>query len=1040
MRITRTCLLLLSTLASVCGLSQSFLTNFDEFTLTNGVEFNIVDMAQDDEGFFWLATKSGLFRFDGVQAVKIHMPVPDSIAKRSENTYDLCFDPKNQLIWLGTEAGIFKYELRTGAIKHLRPDDYFDNKDTDLLGSHVVFADKQGEAWAEFGQYGLAHLPSKSKAVEIFYLSLDAKAKAAGLDENMANKILGISQDPNHENILWMNTRRGLMKFDKSARRLERFIYYPENEKMLIEANSILCHFAHPDGYIYIGTWDAGLLKFDPRSGIFTQFLLGPQPWKETVANTHRIRSIVADKTGNLWINGSGGGGALFDVKNERFTSLPVEGSDVHFQDREGNYWQFRPHLRLFHRLKNQGVWMKHPDALPCEQFTDAHFDRRNRELYFHAFCNDGAFWSLHVDKLTYQRYPLPGRAGNRVLMSSQAEGPDGFYILENLQKALYLRPAGKQDFEKIPVTFPPNAGNLSISFAPNGDLFVAGHEGWLFWLKPPDPAAGRTKWETISYAKAAVGGTLPDDFYCVSEPVFDANGRLWLRTCNGFSIFSPADGSWKHFPDQRQTILHLKNYLNFVPNGHRMWASGNSGLGWYDINRPEAGLQKMYKPEGVFRTETFNIKYFLHDKLWFHTSEGWAELDPETGNFRYFDWLKSNKMKYLHDGRLITLDGKGYHIVHLDSLRLSEETPRPYVSWFKVFEKDVPLQGSLLSPRHILLKPDENFFSIGFSALATYNTQDIRFAYKLEGVNPDWVFPDPDLGAASYTNIKGGDYTFKIKTTDYRGEWLDNTYELKIHVGTPWWKTWWARLLLLSLIASFVYWLVQNRFRQQQILLENQRLQLEKEQSLRNERDRIATEMHDDLGAGLSTIRFLSLTAKEHEPDPAKAARIDKIATQASQVMEKMADIIWVMNSRNDTMENFVAYLRRYAGELLETHGQKLIFQIPNDLNSIKLSGQLRRTMLSAVKECLHNVIKHAGATEVRLQVTVDQWLEISVEDNGNGLPDQLHTGVDLKFKSLTGNGLYNLYRRMETLGGEALIESGQGTKITLRVPLLTE
>ena len=89
MRITRTCLLLLSTLASVCGLSQSFLTNFDEFTLTNGVEFNIVDMAQDDEGFFWLATKSGLFRFDGVQAVKIHMPVPDSIAKRSENTYDL---------------------------------------------------------------------------------------------------------------------------------------------------------------------------------------------------------------------------------------------------------------------------------------------------------------------------------------------------------------------------------------------------------------------------------------------------------------------------------------------------------------------------------------------------------------------------------------------------------------------------------------------------------------------------------------------------------------------------------------------------------------------------------------------------------------------------------------------------------------------------------------------------------------------------------------------------------------------------------------
>lgn len=1026
-------------LAAFAAQAQQRPYHADQFDEAHGLTASVKDMVQDDDGFFWLATQGGLFRFDGMRATKIYLPVPDSLTAAAENTFHLSFDHKNQQIWLATAAGFFRHDLRYGSFHCLQPKDFLREKQLEAPTSPVVFADPEGEVWIQTLAYGLVHLLDGGKSSEVFYLPLDEKAKAAGLDEKLANSIRGISQDPNYENILWMNCRRGLMKFDKKIKRLERYVYYPKNPKMLSDANSMPCHYAHPNGFVYVGTWDAGLFKFDPASGTFTQFFRDKGPWRETAGNMFRVTSIVPDKNGNLWTGGSGGG-SLFDVKTERFTSPPTDGFNVDFQDRAGNYWQFKGGLRLFHRLKNQGQMHEFPAALPCEQWTELPFDSRNRQVYFRGFCHDGAFWALHVDKLQWQRYPLPGRAGERVLFSGNLESSMGFFVVESLRQILYLRPPGSGRFEKVPVIFPHNSGHLRLAWSENGELFVTGHDGWLFWLKPPDPAAGRRDWEMKSFSKAALGGTLPDDFACTSMPVFDRKGRLWMKTCGGFSIFYPEDGSFRHFSKKQEGVKHLSSYADFQSNGQgKMWASGTGGFGWFDIEKPEAGLQKKYAPPGKFRYDAFNTQIFINGKLWLLTSMGWAEFDPEEETYRFFDFLKTNQLVQLGEGRLLAIEGKAFRLMRMDSLQVPAERPKPYASWLKVFEQPKQLTGGLFSPEKINLRPSENFFSIGFSALASYSTQNIQFAYQLEGLNPDWVFPEPGVLAASFTNVEGGDYNFKIKTTNSRGEWLDNVFELKIHVGTPWWETWWFRLAVVAALAAGVYFLIKNRLHQHQIQLENQRLQLEKEQSLRNERDRIAAEMHDDLGAGLSTIRFLSLAAKEKETDPTNAARIDKIAAHASQVMEKMADIIWVMNSRNDSLENFAAYLRRYAGELLDTHGIRLVFEMQPDLPQKKLSGEQRRTLLLAVKECLHNVVKHSGATEARLFLQADHTLEITVQDNGKGIPAECLEDLNNGSNSLTSNGLRNIRQRMAALGGEAVFENGVGTKVVLLTRITT-
>lgn len=1018
------------------ALSQSAFRSYQQFDKTYGLNSPVISMAQDDDGFFWLATQNGYFRFDGVRATEIPLPVPDSLEKFAKNTYQLCYDRKNQTIWLGTAAGIFRHQLNSAPIEHLQPNAFFKEKDLNFKASRVVFADPTGQAWGVFGKYGLAKIPQKGHKVETYYLPLNEREKTAGFDEKMANTLKCISQDPNHENLLWVCTRRGIMKFDKASKRLERFIYYPENKEMLVVANAMTCHYAHPNGYIYIGTWDAGLLKLDPKNGSFTQFLRTPAPWKKTVGNTYRITSIVPDKDGNLWTDGSGGG-SLFDVATERFRSLPVEGFNIDFQDRDGHYWQFKAGLRLYHRIQNQGQRIEFPPTLPCETFSGTPYDSLHRDIYFRGNCNDGAFWAFNIDKALWHHFPLVGKAGQVVTLSGHAQGPTGYFVIESVETKLYLRESGSDHFQKLPVEFPANSGNLNMACSPSGDLYITGHEGWLFWLKPPNLAAGKREWTIKSFYKKAMGGTLPDDFFCTSEPTFDHLGRLWMRTCEGFSIFSPETGRFQHFSKKQEGLRDLRSYEFFLLDQQRMWVAGNGGFGWLDANKPEAGLQKSFKPEGTFRHELYGIEFIIDGKIWLLTNNGWAEFDPETEKYRYFDFLKVNHLFHAGKGKLAAISGNNVLLFQSDSLKTASETPKPYVSWFKVFEKPLAMSGSLLSPEPIRLKADENFFSIGYSALALYEPSGIRFAYQLQGVNQDWVYAEPGNWAASFTNIAGGDYVFKLKTTNNRGEWLNNTFELKIHVETPWWKTVWFGLAIMAVLGTIVFLIVKNFLHQQKILMENQRLQLDQEMSLRNERDRIASEMHDDLGAGLSTIRFLSLAAKEHEADPAKAARIDKIATHAAQVMEKMADIIWVMNSRNDTLENFAAYLRRYAGELLETHGIQFIFENPGGLPDRKLSGELRRTMLLAVKECLHNVIKHANATEVKLLLVSNGQLEISVEDNGKGLPAHLTPRFGTALDPLTSNGLHNIRQRMEALGGRAIFDSGPGTKVSLQIPM---
>ena len=207
-----------------------------------------------------------------------------------------------------------------------------------------------------------------------------------------------------------------------------------------------------------------------------------------------------------------------------------------------------------------------------------------------------------------------------------------------------------------------------------------------------------------------------------------------------------------------------------------------------------------------------------------------------------------------------------------------------------------------------------------------------------------------------------------------------------------------------------------------QKKVLENQIAIIKAQQE---ERNRISADMHDDLGAGMTTIRLYSELAKTRLGDT-KIPEIEKISSSANELLNKMNAIIWSMSSSNDSLGNMVAYIRSYSLEYFENTGVTCKIHLPEDLPNIVVNGEIRRNVFLVVKESLNNILKHARATEVTITLErVPDGLKLFIHDNG--------TGIDFEKLRQFGNGLKNMKKRMEDVNINFSIENNNGTLITL-------
>ncbi len=233
--------------------------------------------------------------------------------------------------------------------------------------------------------------------------------------------------------------------------------------------------------------------------------------------------------------------------------------------------------------------------------------------------------------------------------------------------------------------------------------------------------------------------------------------------------------------------------------------------------------------------------------------------------------------------------------------------------------------------------------------------------------------------------------------------------------------------LLLISLLLA-------GNFRQRQ-KIQHQSLktmkaeeELQQKMAVEKERTRIATDMHDDLGAGLTRIKFITENILEKTNDTVLQPQMEKLKTSSIELVENMSEIIWAMNEKNNTLEDLLFYLRSYSVDYCNENGLVCQFILPENIPQKIIGGQIRRNIFLILKESLHNIVKHARAEKVIIGLRVNELLSLTIADDGRGFEQALHQN---------GNGLLSMSQRAKALNGKLWVSNPGGTVVHLEVPV---
>jgi ligand-binding sensor domain-containing protein/signal transduction histidine kinase len=523
-----------------------------------------------------------------------------------------------------------------------------------------------------------------------------------------------------------------------------------------------------------------------------------------------------------------------------------------------------------------------------------------------------------------------------------------------------------------------------------------------------------------------------------------DPQNRIWAA-CGTDGLFEQIapDGSFRHnavvpAPGQRNIRA-----LHFTPDG-ALWI-GTEGFALIRLFDGKA-VTYTYQDDGLPSNHHFGMLADSSGHLWVSSENGIFGFAPQalenfvrSSNLRVPVWRLTPNEGLLQkvctgagqptatrspDGRLWFPNG------HAVAMFDPSMIPRSLHAWPPVIIKIVvagaekkPAASSTLS-----IPSSARQFEFHYTSPNMVAPDRVRFRFKLEGSESDWV----EAGSrrtAYYNRLPPGDYQFKVEATGTDEIWQPLAQPMQLIIEPQFYERPAVQagfvLLFLASIAAIVASIQRARYRRRMARLQMQR-------AMDQERQRIARDIHDDLGSGLTEIILLSDTLEAEKPGTAIGQpMVEEISRRARALTRAMDEVVWAINPRNDTLESFLTYLNRWAQSYLTHANVRCRWDVPVDLPDTPLPAETRHHLFLSCKEAINNIVKHARATEVWVRFTLTaEELELRIEDNGTGLPPV----EQRKF----GNGLANMQRRLEELGGRFTFtsEAGRGVRIKFALP----
>jgi ligand-binding sensor domain-containing protein/two-component sensor histidine kinase len=995
---------------------------FTRLAAEDGLSNNSVQcILQDKDGIMWIGTNGGLNRYDGATFYQYSIISRPAL---SNSVVTALMQDEKGLIWIGTESGLNILDPVVNTIRQVVHDA---TKRSSLPAGPVRSIQKvsNGDIWVTSdywlvkftgsGDFTTVSIDSNlvledmvmtavsehtSNEVWISYLDT-ATLLVKKTTNTQGHEYIGhvLLQTPDYakiyrddHNTTWGISCYGINRFNGHTGKFESWLkndFVPDGPNLHIHTS----HCSDGDGNIWQGNERGSLVKYDLLKKQVTDY-----SWLVSGINATLVYCTYKDNNNNIWV-GTDNGIIKISNRSAVFSNIPftVNGNE----------------------LKN----------IRCRRImTD-----RNQVMYA-ATENYGLLKKTRT-----------ARGGDTTIaLSTFGATPITVFLHKKNSARLLLN--GKYDIGYI----------YDMWYDNNHTIWLAGF------------GIGRYDTRTDSLEVFLVGGSEQAMTESVNQFSICFDGKLfWTAGEHNLYVFDPVMREMQPFKDNKGNMPFKEvPCWSLVKKGEWIWAGSSKGL--YKVNtrtrevvrlaihpvlehgindiamesdsscwistagggvihyNEYTGEVKQYtNREGLSNNTVCGLLRDTNNDLWISTYAGLSHFNRQTGQFTNFytkdglntDEFNRKAFSKLPDGRMIFGGLNGYMIFNPAKAFRRDKPVNILLTKFSKIDKEGKTSDEIFGVRDmekVVIAPRDKFFSFYFTLSDMYDPAGNRYFYQLQGVDDTWHA----LGNQHFVSFNGlspGKYVLKIKGHVGKGSASVNEISVAIVVRQVFYKTGWFIMLVMLATAAIVYFVVRYRIKQ-----------VQKIQYLRT---RIASDLHDEVGSSLVRITILADAVRREQAKENNNEQLGTIAGISRGAVSTMKDVIWSIDSRNDTMGGMIQYMQEHLHNMLIP--ANIDFELSHTgLDEYeKLDMNFRQNVYLTFKEAINNVVKHAGASRVEVGLKKENRLfTMQIKDDGKGVGER---------KNGSGQGLYNMKLRAERLKAELDIVSGKGTVIIMRVPM---
>ena len=775
---------------------------FEHITTEQGLSSQKVgDIIQDELGFMWFATQNGLNKFDGY-SITIYKNDPQNSSSISSDDLS-SISESNGKLWIGTFGGGLNSFDRIDHFKHYQ----HNPADSTSIGDNFIYKllhDIQGNLWIATNN-GLDLFDSQTESFKHYlqgtfivditedltgklYLRTDDgffifdPVKSESIKIDVVNKN-NISEHPSNvlvdrENIIWVGTDHGLYNYDSKTHDLYPFADYDADNSQ-INKLPITCLIEDANSNIWIGTFRGGLHKYDRKKKKIFSYLHNPYDVRTITHNS--IVDIYQDKSELLWVATPEGGLNKLNLKSQNFEYY------YHVPLANGKNLSHNT-VQSFYEVEDNVIWIGTDYNINIFDKTNNHFT----ELYLPIISDFGGFVSV----------------------LAISKGPDESVWIGTRMAGLFVYDLKRKKFIDIKQNplFPDlleTAWIRKILKDSDGDIWISSNKALFRYIS--------SERKFITYTTSNTKG-LSDNF---SIPIYeDDEGIIWIGTRDGgLNRFDKNKNEFRNIRYRSDDMNSLSSDYVVSINGDDkyIWAGTLNGLN--RINRKDFSVKQFTEQDGLPDECINGILIDQQGRLWMSTNYGISNYNPRTNKFRnydVYDGLQDYKFKGLSafkSSRSEMFFGgtKGFNSFLPEKVADNKHIPPVVLSSLKVLFKNKNLDKDISQVKEIVLNYDENHVQFEFAALDYTSSVKNQYKYILEGFDSEWI----DAGNrrfASYTNLDGGTYTFKVIGSNNDGYWNEQGATVTLHIIPPFWQTWLFRVVSIFILAFMIFAVYKKR------------------------------------------------------------------------------------------------------------------------------------------------------------------------------------------------------------------------------------